>query len=306
MLEGVLRVSPEVRDALARNAPVVALESTLIAHGLPHGRNLEVAWRLEAEIRAGGAVPATVAVLDGAVAVGLTDAELERIAAGALKVSRLDLAVALARREVGATTVAATMICAHAAGIRVFATGGIGGVHRGHDRVLDVSADLLELARTEVAVVCAGAKSVLDIPNTLEVLETLGVPVIGYRTDRFPAFFTRDSGCPVHASAASLAEIAEILRLKWSCGLGGGAVVANPIPEADALDAEALDAAVLEALAEAEHRGIRGKAVTPFLLARLVQATGGRSLEANVALVLNNARVAAGLAQELGARSTRL
>ena len=307
MLEGALRISPEIRDALARNAPVVALESTLIAHGMPHPRNLEVARRLEAEVRAHGAVPATIAVLDGAVAVGLSAAELERIATGkAVKVSRLDLPIILARRQTGATTVAATMICARAAGIRIFATGGIGGVHRGHDRILDVSADLQELARTDVAVVCAGAKSVLDIPNTLEVLETLGVPVIGYRTERFPAFFTRDSGCPVHASASSLAEIAEILGLKWSLHLGGGAVIANPIPEADALDAHVVDAAIRAALAEADRRGIRGKAVTPFLLARLVQATGGRSLEANVALVLNNARVAAGLARELAARSTRL
>jgi pseudouridine-5'-phosphate glycosidase len=303
MLEGALRISPEIRDALARNAPVVALESTLIAHGMPFPRNLEVARRLEAEVRAHGAVPATIAVMDGAVAVGLSDAEIERIAAGtAVKVSRLDLPIALSRRQTGATTVAATMICAHASGIRIFATGGIGGVHRGHGRILDISADLQELARTEVAVVCAGAKSVLDIPNTLEYLETLGVPVIGYRTERFPAFFTRDSGCPVHASSSSLAEIAEMLRLKWSLQLGGGAVIANPVPEADALDADAIDEAIRKALAEADDKGIRGKAITPFLLARIVEATGGRSLDANVALVLNNARVGAELAREFSAR----
>lgn len=305
MLDGLLRIAAEVREALDRAAPVVALESTLIAHGMPYPRNLETALRLEGEIRARGAVPATIGILDGEIVVGLSEPQIERLARASevVKVSRLDLPIVLARRQTGATTVAATMICARAAGLRVFATGGIGGVHRGYDRVLDISADLQELARTEVAVVCAGAKSILDIENTLEYLETVGVPVLGYGTDRFPAFFSRDSGYRVHAAVASVGEIAEILRLKWSSGLGGGAVIANPVPEGDALDPGFIDAAIEDALAEARRRGIRRKAVTPFLLERIVEATGGRSLETNIALVLNNGRLAAELAWELAARS---
>ena len=309
MLEGVLRIAPEVQETLDRGGPVVALESTIIAHGMPYPRNVETALRLQSEVRAHGAVPATIAILDGKVVVGLSEDEIERLAKASdvAKVSRLDLPIVLARRRTGATTVAATMICAAAAGLRVFATGGIGGVHRGYARVLDISADLQELGRTDVAVVCAGAKSILDIENTLEYLETIGVPVLGYRTDRFPAFFTRDSGFPVHANLSSVEEIADILALKWSMGLGGGAVIANPVPEAHALDGALMDGVIRDAVAEAQDRGIRGKAVTPFLLARIIEATEGRSLETNIALVLNNGRLAAQLAAALvgrGARST--
>lgn len=294
-----LILSPEVQDALASGRPVVALESTVITHGLPRPQNLELARSMEATVRAHGAVPATVAVLDGEIRVGLNSGELERLAGdqGAVKISRRDFGPAVVRRSTGGTTVAGTMIAAHWAGIRVFATGGIGGVHRG-DRT-DVSADLPELARTPVAVVCAGAKSILDLPATLEWLETHGVPVIGYGTTDFPAFFTRNSGLPVSASARDAAEAARMIQTHWQLGLGSGALLAVPCPEAAAMPPEAGRRAVEAALRDAERHNVRGKEVTPFLLARVAALTGGESMKANLALLTHNAQVAAELATAL-------
>ena len=292
-----LEIRAEVAAALAGRRPVVALESTIISHGMPWPRNLETARRVEATIRAAGAVPATIAVLDGRIRVGLGRAELERLAtAGDLaKLSRRDLPIALATGASGATTVAATMICTAAAGIAVFVTGGIGGVHRGGESSLDISADLEELARTKVAVVCAGAKAILDLPRTLEYLETRGVPVVGFRTSAFPAFYTRDSGLAVDHRAETADEVARIMAAQWRLG-GGGLVVANPIPEADALDPGLVDRAIATALAEADRAGIGGKDVTPYLLGRLEALTGGISLAANIALVLDNAATGAAIA----------
>jgi len=296
-----LRMLPEVREALAAGRPVVALESTIITHGMPAPRNLETARAVEAAVRAGGAVPATIALLDGRISVGLDADDLERLAgeadlANVAKASRADLPAVLASGGPGSTTVAATMICAELAGIRVFATGGIGGVHRGAETSFDVSADLQELARTPVAVVCAGAKAILDLAKTLEVLETLGVPVIGYGCDDLPAFYSRASGLAVPLRRDSAAEIAAVMAAKWALGLGGGLVIANPIPAEAEIPAARIAAHIEAALAEAAQQGVQGKAVTPFLLARLEALTGGASLEANVALVLNNARVAAEIA----------
>lgn len=299
MTDRWLDTTPEVAAALAAGAPVVALESTIIAHGMPWPRNVETALAVEAEVRAHGAVPATVAVIGGRLKAGLGRDEIERLGrAGAAvpKVSRRDLAVRVARGDDGATTVAATMLIAARAGIRVFATGGIGGVHRGAAQTFDISADLSELARTPVAVVCAGAKSILDLGLTLEVLETHGVPVVGYGADTLPAFFTRDSG---HALALRLdapGDVARLMRAQWGLGLPAGLVIANPIPEAHALPRAVAERATEQALAEAAAQGVAGKDVTPFLLARVNQLTGGDSLASNVALVLNNARVAAAIA----------
>ncbi|KAA0688872.1 pseudouridine-5'-phosphate glycosidase [Azospirillum brasilense] len=294
-----LSPTPEVAAALAEGRPVVALESTVISHGMPYPKNLETATALEDAVRAEGAVPATIAVLDGRIRVGLDAESLERLAkggTGVMKLSRRDLPVALATGVPGATTVAATMIAARLAGIAVFATGGLGGVHRGAETSFDVSADLDELARTSVCVVCAGAKSILDLPKTLEVLETRGVPVLGLGTDAFPAFYSRNSGLPVSHRCDNVHEVAAILRAKWELGLEGGVVLANPIPEADALDGGAMEQAIAQALRDAEHHGITGKSVTPFLLAALERITGGRSLTANMALIRNNAIIAARLA----------
>lgn len=293
-----LKIADEVRDALAGRRPVVALETTIVTHGMPYPENVATARSLEAEIRAGGAVPATIAVVGGAIRVGLSDSELESLATskGVLKLSRNDLAYALATGQPGATTVAATMICADLAGIRVFATGGIGGVHRGAETTLDISADLEELARTRVAVVCAGAKALLDLPKTLEYLETGGVPVVGYGTSEFPAFWSRSSGLPVPLRMDSVSGIARMLDLKWSLGLGGGAVIAKPVDAAAEIPAAEMSGYIETAVAEAAARGIAGKAVTPFILARLVEITGGRSLRTNIALVQSNARLAAELA----------
>ena len=295
----VLDCHPEVQTALAAGAPVVALESTLIAHGMPWPHNLETGRRLEAEVRRHGAVPATIAVLGGRLKVGLSAAELEGLARGGARVakaSRRDLALLVATGADGATTVAATMIVAALAGIKVFATGGIGGVHRGAERSFDISADLLELAQTPVAVVCAGAKSILDLGLTLEVLETHGVPVIGYRCSSLPAFYVRDSG---HALAQRLDQpeaLALAMHAHWQLGLKGGLVIANPIPAQHEMPRERIDAAIDRALAEAAAQGIQGKASTPFLLARVADLTGGDSLAANIALVLNNAALAAQVA----------
>jgi pseudouridine-5'-phosphate glycosidase len=293
-----LRVSEEVRDALAAGRPVVALESTLVAHGLPRPDNLATAQALEADVRAGGAVPATVAVIDGALAVGLSAAELERLASApdVAKVSRRDLPFVIARRALGATTVSATMIGAARAGIRVFATGGIGGVHRGFEATLDVSADLGELARTSVCVVSAGAKSILDLPRTLELLETLGVPVLGWRTGELPAFFSKESGLALEQRVESAGEVAAILEAKWSLGLEGGVLVAVPPPDAHALPRAEVEPAIEAAVDAARARGIGGKALTPHLLAAVREATAGRSLAANVALVRRDAAVATEIA----------
>ncbi len=293
-----LRIAEEVRDALAARRPVVALETTIVAHGMPYPENVATARSLESEIRAHGAVPATIAVIGGAIRVGLSDAELEAFATskGVLKLSRNDLPYALATGQPGATTVAATMICAHLAGIRVFATGGIGGVHRGVETTLDISADLEELARTPVAVVCAGAKALLDLPKTLEYLETRGVPVVGYGASEFPAFWSRSSGLPAPLRMDSIGDIARMLDLKWSLGLQGGAVIANPVDADAEIPAAEMSAYIEIAVAEAAARGMAGKAVTPFILARLVEITGGRSLRTNIALVQSNARLAAELA----------
>lgn len=302
-----LSIHAEVAEALQARRPVVALESTLIAHGLPHPRNVETARALEAVVRAGGAVPATVAVLDGRIRVGLEDADLERLATapGVLKLSRADLPAALAAGADGATTVAATMIAARLAGIAVFATGGIGGVHRGAETTFDISADLEELAHTRVAVVSAGAKAILDLPKTLEYLETRGVPVVGYGTDRFPAFYTRDSGLGLAHRLDTPEAVARLLRAKWQLGLEGGVLIANPIPAEAALDPAQVEAALSQALAEADAQGVTGKAVTPFLLARLEALTGGASVAANTALLENNARVAAAIAVAYAALQRR-
>ncbi len=304
----LLDIRPEVAAALADGAPVVALESTLIAHGLPWPRNFDTALALEAEVRAAGAVPATIAVLDGRAAVGLDAAQIERLAragAGLAKLSRRDLAWALAGGASGATTVAATMVIAAWAGIRVFATGGIGGVHRGAATSFDISADLQELARTPVAVVCSGPKAILDLGLTREYLETHGVPVIGYRTDRLPAFYCADSGLSVDHRLDEPEQIAALMRAQWESGLGGGIVVAVPVPAPHALPRERVGSAIELALTEAHERAIVGKALTPFLLARLNDLTGGATLASNTALVLNNARVAAAVARAWAADPKR-
>ena len=294
-----LSFSPEVEAALSARRPVVALESTVIAHGLPRPQNLQLARKMESIVRQHGVAPATIAILKGQIKIGLTDDELAYLANadGVWKVSRRDFPVIVTHKADGATTVAGTMIAAAWAGIKVFATGGIGGVHRG-DRT-DVSADLPELSRTSVAVVCAGAKAILDLPATLEWLETVGVPVIGYGTNEFPAFYTRASGLRLEASAESAVEVAAMINAKWAMGLEGGVLITVPIPEEAALPADSINQAIEQALAAAEWQGIRGKAVTPFLLAKVVEITGGSSLQANIALLENNARVAAEIARNL-------
>jgi len=291
--------SAEVAVALRDKRPIVALESTIIAHGMPWPANVENAFAVEAEIRALGAVPATVAVIEGRPRAGLSIDDIERIGRGGsaiAKLSRRDLPIAAARGNTGATTVAATMIVAALAGIRVFATGGIGGVHRGAATSFDISADLQELARTPVAVICAGAKAILDLRLTLEYLETHGVPVVGYRCDEFPAFFTRGSGLPVDVRLDDATAIARVMDAKWALGLDGGLVVANPVPESFALPRERAEEAIERALHEASAQGVTGKALTPFLLARVNALTGGDSLASNRELVLNNARLAAHVA----------
>jgi len=303
MFDNTLRIAPEVQAALAAEAPVVALETAIVTHGMPYPENVATARSLEDEIRHRGATPATIAVIEGIIRVGLTSEELEWLgsAKDVLKLSRNDLAYAIASRKHGATTVAATMIWAHLAGIRVFATGGIGGVHRGAEANFDISADLEELASTPVAVVCAGAKALLDLAKTLEYLETRGVPVIGYRTCEFPAFWSRSSGLLVPIRLDSAAEIAELLRVKWSLGLRGGAVISNPVEAADEIPPDEMAGLIAAAVAEAERSGVTGKAVTPHILARLVEMTHGRSLRANIALVESNARLAAEIAVALNA-----
>jgi pseudouridylate synthase len=300
-----LIVNPEVAEALASNVPVVALESTIISHGMPFPKNLETARKIEAVVRSNGAVPATIALFDGAAQVGLDDAALSRLAreSNVAKVSRRDIGAILASRQMGATTVAATMLIADQAGIRVFATGGIGGVHRGIGQTLDISADITELGRTGVAVVCAGAKSILDLPNTLEALETAGVPVIGYQTNEFPAFFSRSSGLPVSVRLDTPSDIAAMLHAHWGIGMNAGVVVANPISRDDALPFTDVDRIVAEGLAAIDAQGVAGKDITPFLLAYLNEASGGATLKANISLVLSNAALAAQIATSLAATS---
>jgi len=294
-----LDLAEEVNDALVRGLPVVALESTIISHGMPWPRNLDTALEVEASVRKEGAVPATVAIVSGRLKAGLSRENLELLAkagSSVTKASRRDFPRLLAHSGLGATTVAGTMIVASMAGIRVFATGGMGGIHRGAESTWDVSADLEELARTSVAVVCAGAKSILDLPKTLEYLETRGVPVIGFRTLELPAFYTSRSGLALEERVDSAEEIAAILHAKWMSGLEGGVVVANPIPEAFAVDPDIINPAIEKAVADAARQGIGGKRLTPYLLARIVELTGGDSLESNIALVMHNARLAAAIA----------
>lgn len=305
-MQNLLAYSPEVRAALDAGRPVVALESTIISHGMPYPENLTMAREVEGIIRAEGAVPATIAILDGMCKVGLTEEELYRLATekGVAKVSLRDLPVVLAQKRAGATTVATTATIAEAAGIKVFVTGGIGGVHRGNParpaQVWDISADLTVLGRCATTVVCAGAKSVLDIPATLEVLETLGVTVLGYGTDRFPGFYTRDTGYGVDARADSPEDAAAVVRARRETGIPGGVLVVNPVPEADALDSAEVERHLATAMGEMAARSIAGKDVTPFLLAKMKEVTEGRSLAANLALVRNNARIGARIAVALG------
>lgn len=303
----MLRVAPEIARARAAGEPIVALESTLISHGLPYPQNLEVAHALEAEVRTSGALPATIGLVGGIPTVGLDAAALEHFARsdGILKLSRRDLAAAIARKQDGATTVAATMALAAAAGVAVFATGGIGGVHRGVQASWDISADLTELARTPVLVVCAGAKAILDLPATLEQLETLGVPVIGLGTDEFPAFYSRDSGLVLPVNVATPSEVAQIWRTQRDAPelcAPGGMLLCVPPPDAVALPRAEVEAAIARALTRAEAAGIRGPAVTPFLLAAMAEETHGESIATNVALLRQNARVAAQVAVALAAR----
>jgi pseudouridine-5'-phosphate glycosidase len=296
-----LLFSPEVAHARSTGQPVVALESTIISHGMPYPQNVQTAREVEQVIRDAGAVPATIALIGGKICIGLSDAQLEQLgtASDAVKVSRRDLAYVLSQGLLGATTVAATMICARMAGIDVFVTGGIGGVHRGAETSFDISADLQELARTDVAVVCAGVKSILDIGLTLEYLETHGVPVVSIGQPGFPAFFTRESGFKADFQLDAPQDQARFIRTKWDLGLHGGIVVSNPVPAESAMPKEEIDAITAHALREAGERGITGKAVTPFLLARIKELTGGRSLATNIALVKHNALAGAKLAVAL-------
>jgi pseudouridylate synthase len=296
-----LNIHPEVAQALAQGKPVVALESTIIAHGMPYPQNVQTALEVEAVIRSHGAVPATIAVLEGKICIGLSREQIEALgsAKDVMKLSRRDLALAVSSGQPGATTVAATMICAALAGIEVFVTGGIGGVHRGAETSFDISADLQELAQTSVAVVCAGAKSILDLPLTLEYLETHGVPVISVEQANFAAFFSRDSGLKADVRLDSAAEQARFIRTKWQLSMQGGVVISNPVPVASEIPAAKINAITDQALRDAQSQGIEGKATTPFLLKRINELTQGASLVTNIALVKNNARVGALLAVAL-------
>ncbi|OLQ94231.1 pseudouridine-5-phosphate glycosidase [Vibrio ponticus] len=301
MLENYVDIQPEVAEALVNNRPVVALESTIISHGMPYPRNVETALLVEQTIRDQGAVPATIAIIGGRLKVGLDEEQIRHLGqagTAVTKVSRRDIPFMVAGKKDGATTVAATMIIAEMAGIKVFATGGIGGVHRGAQETFDISADLQELANTNVAVVCAGAKSILDLALTREYLETQGVPVIGYQTDSLPAFYTRESEHGIDYRLDSADEIAIALKAKWEMGLKGGVVIANPIPHEFAMSPQVITEAIETALKEAEEQGIFGKESTPFLLARVCELTGGNSLDSNIQLVLNNARLGANIAKQ--------
>lgn len=301
MLEKYLEINPEVKRALDEGKAVVALESTIISHGMPYPRNVETALNVEKIVKENGAVPATIAILKGKLKVGLTHEEIEYLGKckEVIKTSRRDISFIVAKEADGATTVASTMIIAALAGIKIFATGGIGGVHRGAQETFDISADLEELSQTDVAVVCAGAKSILDIGLTLEYLETKGVPVIGFRTDELPAFYTTKSGFGVDYRVDSTEELAKALKAKWDLGLQGGVVVANPIPEQYAMSYDTITNAIENALKELDLKGIKGKESTPFLLSKVKEITGGASLESNIQLVYNNAKVGAQLAVDL-------
>ena len=301
MLEKYLDIKPEIKKALEDGKAVVALESTIISHGMPYPRNVETALNVEQIIRDNGAIPATIAIMDGKLKVGLNKDEIESLgkSSDAIKCSRRDIPFILAKKLDGATTVASTMLIASIAGIKVFATGGIGGVHRGAQETFDISADLQELAHTDVAVVCAGAKSILDIGLTLEYLETQGVPVVGFGTDELPAFYTSKSGFGVDYRVDTPKELAEALKTKWDLGIDGGVVVANPIPPEYEMDPAVIDSAISEAVREADLKGIKGKESTPFLLAKVKEITGGSSLDSNIQLVYNNAVLGAKIAVEL-------
>lgn len=301
MFKNYLDISEEVRAAIANNQAVVALESTIISHGMPYPKNVETALNVEKIVRDNGAIPATIAILNGRLKVGLSPEEIEFLgkAPNVQKTSRRDIPFIIAKGLTGATTVASTMILAAMAGIKVFATGGIGGVHRGAETSFDISADLLELAQTDVAVVCAGAKSILDIALTLEYLETNGVPVVGYQTDELPAFYTSKSGFGVDYRLDTPQEVAKALKTKWDLKLQGGAIIANPIPEAYEMDPKVINDAILEAVKQQNEQGVKGKESTPFLLAKVKELTGGDSLDSNIQLVYNNAKVGAQIAVEL-------
>ncbi len=300
MINEYLDIKEEVKDALADNTPIVALESTIISHGMPYPENIVSAKRSESIIREAGGIPATIAIINGRIKIGLTENDLDHMGkdSGITKASRRDMAMILSKGIDGATTVATTMLCADLAGIRVFATGGIGGVHRNGQTTMDVSADLQELAGTNVGVVCAGAKSILDIGLTLEYLETHGVPVLGYGTENFPAFYTRESGYKVDYRVDKPEEIARALKVKWDLGLKGGMVIANPIPEEFEMDKKYITAVIDEAVESAEKEGVKGKGITPYVLARLHNKTGDKSLFANKELVYNNVRLAVQIAIE--------
>ncbi len=304
-MHGYLEIAPEVRDAIATHGPVVALETTIVSHGMPYPRNIETALEVESIVRARGAVPATIAVIEGRIRIGVTRAQLEQLASGSgvLKLSRADLAFAIASRSTGATTVAATMICANIVDIDIFATGGIGGVHRGAHVTMDISADIDELARTGASVVCAGAKALLDLSKTLEVLETRGVPVIGIGTAEFPAFWSAGSGLPVTMTLANAHDAAHYLQIKRDLAIGGGTLFVVPAPADAQIRREELESLIESAIAQADDVGIRGKAVTPWLLDRLYRMTGGRTLRTNIELIKNNAAVAADIAVSLAANA---
>ncbi|MGZ3773325.1 MAG: pseudouridine-5'-phosphate glycosidase [Pseudobdellovibrionaceae bacterium] len=297
-----VKLSDEVAKALQSGQPVVALESTIISHGMPYPQNFEMALAVEKQVRDYGAVPATIAIIQGELRAGLTAEEIKSFAQKGMqitKVSRRDMPIIVAQKRDGATTVASTMIIASLARITIFATGGIGGVHRGAETTMDISADLEELAQTDVAVICAGAKSILDIGLTLEYLETKGVPVLGYQTNELPAFYTRESGFKVDARVDSPKEFADILKAKWNMGLKGGVVIANPVPEKYSLNFKEMDLVIQKALLEMNEKGIKGKDSTPFLLGKVKELTTGKSLETNIQLVLNNAKLAALIAVEM-------
>ncbi|RJP49895.1 MAG: pseudouridine-5'-phosphate glycosidase [Anaerolineaceae bacterium] len=297
-----LQLSPETSRALNMGAPIVALESTVITHGLPHPQNLELAREMEKQVRDNGATPATVAILDGKIRIGLSDEELAQLSNSdpTLKASHRDLATAIVKKVNGGTTVAGTMFAANMAGIKVFATGGIGGVHK--ESSFDISTDLRSLAEIPMIVVCAGAKAILDLPATLEYLETLGVPVIGYKTDEFPAFYSRESGLGVSVRLDSPKEIADFAKAHWDLGMKSGVLVTNPIPAAEAIPGSRMEPVIAKASAEAIKQGVHGQALTPFLLARISELTKGKSLKANLALLLNNARLAAKIAKEVNVK----
>jgi len=302
----LVEITPEVKAALEAGKAVVALESTIISHGMPYPQNIQMAQKVESIVRSAGAVPATIALMDGKIKIGLTAQELEVFASssGVAKVSMRDLPGIIARKQLGATTVATTMYAAHLAGIKVFVTGGIGGVHRGFEETMDVSADLEELAQTDVVVICAGAKAILDLPRTMEYLETKGVPVIGYRTDVLPAFFTAKSDIPLVERADSPEEIAKIILAKAQLEMRGGILVVNPIPEEYSLDHEIIDQVIEGAVQAAQEQGVSGKNITPFLLSEITKRTEGKSLEANLHLVYNNALVGGQIAAALEAISS--